>query len=248
MDTLLFVLMIGILVYVSVKNFSLIKRYKQNKAYISCYQGILNEENDCYDNINKYIESEKSLDFSNKAKIIKLYYELAHDISYEGTIESINFENIFYTKGKADNHKINLNSDAFVFIFLVIAKAFEKKEKDATEKVITKLKELSDLENRLEYQETVAFVNAVNSKDDNGLKILHSLLEGTYTEYIYEKNLIGLYKRFASAILTFKSEEIDEYFMNDLYVFSGNKIGECFLKSLGLYETYKPRIEEEDNE
>lgn len=250
MDILLFVVMTGILIFVTVKNVSLILRYKQNKNYIEAYQNVFHDKENSYNQIKNYIENEKLDEFKNKARWIKLFAELRDGLDYENTINEINLKDIFYAKDKINNSKVKMNSDTFVFVLMDIAKAYEKKKDDAIEAIVKKFDEVSDLDNRLEYQEVYAFVRALTKKEDKGSAFMHSLLDGNYTDYAYEKNMIGLYKRIAAMSLTFNGETIDEYFANDLYSFAKNLIGENFLKSLGMYEKYKPvqeNISEESN-
>ena len=76
MDSILFVLLLMILVYVGFSNVLLIRRYKQNKKYIDCYSEALNDVETAYNHLNEFIEKEKTQEFKNKAKVIKLYYEL----------------------------------------------------------------------------------------------------------------------------------------------------------------------------
>ena len=102
------------------------------------------------------------------------------------------------------------------------------------------LKAIPELERRLEYQEVIAFFDVLTKSSKDGIKFMNDVLNGSYTEYIYEKNLIGLYKRIASSTLAFKKQDIDEYFINDLHKFSKSKIGASILMSLGIYEKYKP--------
>lgn len=248
MDKLLFVIMIGLLIFISMKNISVIKRYKQNKSYIECYQNVLHGNENADQALDDYIEKEKSIEFINKAKIIKLYSLVRSGSEYENTLNEINLKDIFYRKDKVDIQLTKLNSDAFIFIMLVMVKAYEVNNIEVIDKLVEKLNETSELQEQLEYQEILAFANALTKKEDNGSKIMHSLLDGTYTEYRYEKNMIGLYKRVASTTLAFNNEEFDEYFKQDLHKFAQNFIGEIFLKGLGLYETYKPEEVEETKE
>jgi len=248
MDKLLFVVMGFILTYIIISNFSLIKRYKQNKTYIASYQEVLYNKENSYDNISNFIENEKSLEFKNKGRVIKLYSELCNGLDYSETLNLIDFKAIFKIKGKYKNNLVNLNSDSFVFVILVMIKAYVLKKKDISKVLIDKLNEVSELQTRLEYQEILALASALNRKDDYGTGFMKNVLEGGYTDYYYEKNMIGLYKRIAASILTFNLESIDEYFKNDLYSFAKPIIGESILKGLGLYEEYKPQIKEESKE
>lgn len=240
MDKLLFVIMIGMLIFISYKNITLIKRYKHNKEYIESYKNVLEDSENAHNIISNYIESETSLEYKNRAKIIKLYCELNKNIDYVETLNDIDLKPIYFNKDKYDNKLVNLNSDSFVFIILSIAKAYECGKNDVGNVLVEKLKAIPELERRLEYQEVIVFFDVLTKSSKDGIKFMNDVLNGSYTEYIYEKNLIGLYKRIASSTLAFKKQDIDEYFINDLHKFSKSKIGASILMSLGIYEKYKP--------
>lgn len=238
MDKLLFAIMIGMLIFISYKNITLIKRYKHNKEYIESYRSVLEDTETAHNIISNYIETEKSLEYKNRAKIIKLYCELNKDLQYTETLNDIDLKPIYFNKGKYDNKLVNLNSDSFVFMILSIAKAFECGKNDVLDTLLEKLKEVPELERRLEYQEVIAFSNCLLNKD--GIDFMKGMIDGSYTEFVYEKRMIGLYKRIATSTLAYKDEQLDEYFTNDLHKFSATKIGESILKSLGIYDKYLP--------
>lgn len=238
MDKLLFVVMIGLLVFISYKNFTLILRYKHNKEYIESYRNVLNDSENAHNIISNYIETEKSLEYKNRAKIIKLYCELNKNLEYTETLNSIDLKPIYFKSNKYDNKLVNLNSDSFIFIILSIAKAFACSKKDVIDVLIQKLQAIPELENRLEYQEVISFSNCLTN--NGGIDFMKGMLEGSYIDYVYEKRLIGLYKRIATSTLAYKNQQLDEYYVNDLHKFSSTKIGESILKSLGIYNSYLP--------
>lgn len=238
MDKLLFVVMAGLLVFICYKNITLIQRYKHNKDYIESYKEVLNDSENAHNIISNYIDSEKSLEYKNRAMIIKLYCELNKNLDYTKTLNDIELRPIYFVKNKYDNKLVNLNADSFVFIILSMAKAYSCDKDDVIRILKEKIEGIKELESRLEYQEVIAFANVLIKED--GVDFFKGLLDGNYTSYVYEKNLIGLYKRIASSTLAFKNINIDEYYINDLHKFSKSKIGESLLKGLGIYEKYKP--------
>lgn len=246
MDILLFVIMICLFGYISVKNITLIKRYKHNKKYIACYQNVFHEKENCKDDLDLYIESEKSDEYKNKAKIIKLYYELNNGLDFKDTINDIDFKAIYYSKGVVDKNQLKYNSDSIIFMMMCFAKAYEVNSKDAIELFCKKTEEYKELEIALEYNELLALAKALTNTDDKGSAFLRNILDGAYTEFLYDKNMIGLYKRIAASTLIFNMEEVDEYFRNDLHSFANTFVGEHFLKSLGLFDIYK--VEEPQQE
>ena len=247
MDKLMFFILIVMFIFITVKNLSVFSRFKRNKEYIESYKQVLHNDENCYEKICDYVEKEKALDYKNKAAIIKLYCELNNDLDYQKTLDSIDIKAIFYKNEKLNNDYLKYNSDFFIFAMLVQAKAFEKSKIDVIEILVNKLNELTLLDSRLEIKLFNELGKALTNKEDKGLEFMRNLIDGNYSEYTYDKNMIGLYKRVAASILAFHNEEFDEYFKNDLHNFSGSIIGACFLRNLGIYETYKP-IEEEVTE
>lgn len=239
MDLLLYAVLLVILVVISYKNIKLIKRYSQNKKYIAVYQNILHNDEGCYEMAKEYIAEERKDEFKNKARIIQLYYELDNGIETDDTLSQLNLKDIFYKKGIADKSQINLNSDSFVFIMLTMARAYKVNNAYVLNKLTEKIIELKELENRLEYHEIIAYRNVLTSYEDKGNEFMHKLFNGEYTDYAYEKNMIGLYKRIASSSLVFNNEQFDEFFLNDLFTFAKSLIGENILKSMNLYDRFK---------
>ena len=109
-----------------------------------------------------------------------------------------------------------------------------------------KIAGLPELENRVEYQLTKAIYNALCEKEDAGVGFLSSLLDGTYAGYEYEKNLIGLFKRFASSTLAYSGEPMEDYYKEDLHSFAATQIGKTYMKDLEIYDKYPPREKEEE--
>lgn len=243
MDGLMFILLIGIFAFIVVKNFSLIKRYKENKGYIDIYKKALHNEENSHQQVLDYVENDKSVEFKNKVRIVQIYNELENDINCETTLKDIDFKPLFYKKSKLDNELIKLNSDSLIFLILTIAKAYEKEKLEVIDTLVNKLKENAELENRVEYQTVLAVAKALKKEDDCGNEFMKNLLDGNYTDYQYDRSMIGLYKRCSAALLAFNNEEFDEFFKNDLYEFAKIFIGQCLLSSLGLYDTYKQQEE-----
>ena len=106
---------------------------------------------------------------------------------------------------------------------------------------------MNELEVRVEFQLAKAICNALREKEDAGVGFLTSLLEGSYTQYAYEKNMIGLYKRFSASTLAYSGEPMEEYYKNDLHSFAATLIGKNYLKELDILDKYPP-LEENMNQ
>ena len=239
MENILFAFILVMIGYITYKNIALISRYRFNKKYVAIYQDALNGTDNCLENIDKFISDCKDEEFKNKGKILKLYVELDKGLDYSNTLESIDLKPIYYKKGNISWSNVNLNSDSFIFIMMAMARGKRVNKNDVVEKLSNKIEELIELNNNIEYLETIALKNALLEKEDKGNGLFNSLLDGTYTEHKYEKNLIGLYKRFASSTLVYNKQAIDEYFDTDLKSFSSTLIGRCYMSDLGLHDKYK---------
>ncbi len=239
MGTVLYVIIIVLLVSTSIKNFALFKRYKHNKEYIECYKDLLKNNENALERINNYIENENSNEFKNKGRILKLYQELISDLDYSTTLNELNVKDIFYDKnGNLKKDLINFNSDSFLFIMLVLSKAHQMKKDELIESLTNKVLEVKGLEDHLEVKEIVALNNALLSKDDKGVALFNSFLDGSYTENIYDKNMIGLFKRIAISTLAYLNEPFDEFFIDDIKEFVKTLIGKEYTSNLGIYDKY----------
>jgi hypothetical protein len=239
MGTVLYVIIIVLLVSTSIKNFTLFKRYKHNKEYIECYKDLLRNNENTLERINNYIENENSNEFKNKGRILKLYQELISDLDYSTTLNELNVKDIFYDKnGNLKKDLINFNSDSFLFIMLVLSKAHQMNKDELIEPLTNKVLEVKGLEDHLEVKEIVALNNALLSKDDKGVALFNSFLDGSYTEYVYDKNMIGLFKRIAVSTLAYLNEPFDEFFIDDIKDFAKTLIGKEYTSNLGIYDKY----------
>ena len=250
MDILFFIALLCLIFYVGYRNIVLLRRYRHNKEYIECYKKMLNDDENSYENICNYVKDEKIPEFKNKGLVLKLYEEMGQDIDYKETLETVSLKDIFYKKDKVSKQQITLNSDVFIWYYLDMARARRLSKFDVLNALYEKLIALKELENRVEYQLGIAIYKALSEQDDAGVGFLSGLLEGLYTSYAYEKNLIGLYKRFASSTLAYSGEPIEEYYKNDLHKFAGTAIGRNYLTELEIIEKYPPLEEpkEEDNQ
>lgn len=239
MGSLLYVLMFAMIIFIIVKNFSLLKRYKFNKKYIEIYREILKEDENAYEHVSEYIASQKKEEYINKAKVLKLYIELKNDLDCSETLDSLDVSKIYYNdKNKFDPNLAVYNSDTFVFIIMCMTKAYTKLKINVIKELYEKVKALIDLEEHVEYQEVLAVNDALFDKDDCGVTFFNSLLNGEYTKLKYDKNMIGIYKRIASTMLSYRCEPISDYDSQDLKTFAKSLIGKQMLSDLKIYDKY----------
>ena len=248
MDYMLFGFMVLLLLYTVYRNVTLLKRYKQNKEYIECYKAILRGDENAYERISGFIDSQKDQEFASKARLLKLYVELDKKMPYQETLNAINFKDVFYKKDKLDKSKYALNVDLFVWIYIVMAKARQMSGFDVLNELYEKVRSLKEMDDCVEYCATEAVYNALCEKEDGGVKFFTDLLDGNYTNLRYDKNLIGLFKRFAAATLAYGGEPMEEYYKKDLHSFAETLIGKTYLETLGIYDKYLPLTENTETE
>ena len=66
MGSILYLLMFAMIIFIVVKNFSLLKRYKFNKKYIEIYREVLKEDENAYDHVNEFIAEQKKEEYINR--------------------------------------------------------------------------------------------------------------------------------------------------------------------------------------
>ena len=98
MEYMLFGFMALLLLYTGYRNVTLLKRYKKNQEYIECYKAILRGDENAYERISAFIDSQKDPEFAGKARFLKLYVELDKKLPYQETLNAINLKDVFYKK------------------------------------------------------------------------------------------------------------------------------------------------------
>ena len=239
MEYLFLVLLVLLLAYIVYRNFGLFSRYNNNKDYINCYKAMLNKEENAYENICRYIEASKADEFKNKGRILKLYHEIDEGLDYQSTLDELDLFSIFSKNGKFSKEMFTNNTDVFVWLNMVLAKARSLSKFDVLNVLYDKVNAISEADNYVECQLFKAIYNAMLEKEDGGAGFMSNLLEGNYTDYLYDKTLIGMFKRFAAATLAYSGEPLEDYYRNDLADFSTISVGRAYMKDLGIYSKYK---------
>ena len=245
---LFFGVMLCLLVYIAYRNFDLIKRYRHNKEYIDCYKEMLSGAEGAYEHVCRYVESESSEEFKNKGRVLKLYQEMDKELDSKQTLEDLDLKAVFCKNGKYSKQQVSINADVFVWLYLDMAKARRLSKFDILNGLDEKIREVTELERRVEYQTALAIYNALCEKEDAGVGFLTSLLDGGFATYEYDKNLIGLFKRFASSTLAYSGEPMEDYYRNDLHSFAATQIGSVYMKDLEIYDKYPPIEKKEENQ
>ena len=111
---------------------------------------------------------------------------------------------------------------------------------------------VSVYENKLndivEYKVFKATYESLLEKGFEGIDFLKDLLAGNYSNYSYDKQLIGVYKKMAAAILVYTGEPLSEGDDALLKDFVYTQVGNRFMKDLSIIDKYlqeTPKIEKE---
>lgn len=229
---------------ITINNFRNLKNLNRERLFQQIYVDVLKQEEGSTETINNYVAEEKLGYLKNKAMALQIYQMLINGEDPSQVIEEINFNPIFKEKGNFVPKKANRNSDIFIWLLIVFAKAKQLNKEDVVEKLYKKMEAFDEFfENQVEYQLYKSSTALMNNKDGEEIEFLTRLLDGDYSGMVYEKKLIGLYKRFAACVLASKEKEFDEFFRNDLHSFASTLVGRVYMQDLGIYEKYPP-IEE----
>lgn len=245
MDSTLLIVLVIIVAAMLANNFKTMKRISKNKEYISCYQAMMDKDDDAYERIVNYMNVATDEEFKNKARIFKLFFDLENN-NYLDELNKLDFHDLYYTNNKVDLKKIELNSESALRLVNLMAKANKEGHKDAIEILFNKFNENSSILNS--YVEYNVVKNAYNifMNNNEGHEFLKSLLNGEYDGYRYDRATIGVTKRTASSLLAYANEDIGD-FEADVKEFKRTKFGKNLLENLGILERFedKEEIEEE---
>ncbi len=239
MEYLFLLILILLLAYVIYRNFGLFSRFSNNKDYIKCYKAMLNKDEDAYELICSYIEASKKDEFINKGRILKLYHEIDEGMDYHKTMEDLDIAAIFSKKNRFSKEMFTANTDVFVWLNMLLAKARSLSRFDVLNDLYDKVSAISEADGYVETRLFKAIYNAMLEKEDGGVGFMSSLLEGSYSDLQYDKTLIGMFKRFASATLAYGGEPMEDYYRNDLADFSNTSVGRAYMKDLGIFSKYR---------
>ncbi len=247
MEYIAFVVILSLLVaYVMSRVYALVKRVKGDKKYIDAYQAVFGKKEGSYEKVCEYVKNETDPEYQNKGYILKLCSELDNHLDYEETLKQMDLRGIFTGKNnRFSKERFLQNTDTYLCLYLAMAKARQASCFDVLNVLCEKTNLLPETVDTVEYQLAKAIYNSLCEKEDRGLQFLNDLLEGNYGQYIYDKKLIGLYKRFAAATLAYNGELMDDYYLEDLRSFADTGLGINYMKSLDIYDRFKPAEEEE---
>lgn len=233
----LFYAMIILLVVMTINNARRMKSFGNERGFIDVYGKILDGQDGAREELENYLNTNQIEYLNCKAMLVKIYDDLKNDIDYKEDIDKLNIAPLFTSNGQFSKDMFNKNCDAFIWLSMIYAIAFKKDKKDVVEEIDRKVKELSDkFTSFLEYHLYLGYMASFEKKKNDDYSFLQNLIDGEYNNLIYEKKLIGLYKREA-AIFLFKNNDLkDEFWLQDLKHFKETKIGSHLIEDLGLSE------------
>ncbi len=249
MNALFLIILVVITIFMTANNFKRMKQYRKDKTYIELYTKVLKNTDGSYDELVTYIDGEQDTCLKAKSKLIKLYEDIKLNNNVDGLLEEDFVKDIFYVNDVFSKEKATLNSEVFIWYILILSRCRTLSLIDVMDKLYEKVNEhQSDLSCLVEYQCFMSAYEVLLEKGNDGLVFLKKLLSGDYTEYSYDKNLVGIYKKVAACLLSYAGEiveESDELLIKD---FTTTLIGNSFTKDLDIYDKYADKEEiKEDN-
>ena len=248
MNTVLLLVLIVLTILMSMNNIKRLKQYRKDKTYIDIYTKILRDTDGAYDELVNYIGSENDACLKTKSELIKLYEDIKDDKDLSEFDEIDFVKDIFYDGEVFSKDRVTLNSEVFIWFILILSRARNLSMMDVMDNLYNKVSKYEEnLNTYIEYQVFKASYNVLLEKNEDGVSFLKKLLNGEYTEYTYDKNLIGIYKKIAACLLCYAGEIVEESDEDLIKDFTTTLIGNRFTKDLGIYEKYSPMVEDEKN-
>lgn len=241
MNTLFLIFLLVFLVIMVNKNRVLMKRMKKVKKYTACTEAVFNRDEHALEVINDFLEREDSLEFQNKAHVVKAYVEDGKGLDACTTFNLFDLKEIILKDGKSfDKNKTNFNSDTFVWLLALLIRAESHQDLECAQMIYDKVDACSEyLSNDLATRMIKATYQIYNEQNvEDNLQQLRDIYLGNYAGLNYDKNVIGIYKYLSLALIRYFNGTVNEDEGKDLVEFSKMKIGHLLLEDLGLYEEY----------
>lgn len=241
MQMMFLVVLIVLTVMMSINNFKKVGQYRKDKTYIDIYTKILKNEDNAYDELVGYINNETDICLKAKSNLIKIYEDLDKnsDLVLQ-EIDDCNFmHDVFFEKDAFSKDRVLTNSEVFIWLILILSKARKQSMVDVMNKLNEKVRVYeNELSEFVEYKTYESAYTTLLEKGIDGIKFLKTLLNGEYSNYKYDKNLIGIFKKIAASLLAYSGEPLeegDELLISD---FATTLIGNRFTSDLEIYDKY----------
>ena len=209
---------------------------KKDTRYVETYTNILKNKENASEELKEYLDNETDENLKNKTRIVKIYDDLNNDLDLMDVIEKLDVKAILGEPVSME--RLTTNSDMFVWLNLALTKAKNKKNYDVIKKVFDKFEAYDEqLQNNVEYNVLKTNYDCLLD-NNNDLSFLKDLLDGNYSNYTYDKQLIGVYKSMAASLLAYKNVELSQDNEILLKEFSNSQVGNRFLSNLGIIDKY----------
>lgn len=241
MQMIFLVVLIVLTVVMSINNFKKVGQYRKDKTYIDIYTKILKNEDNAYDELVSYIGNESDACLKAKSNLIKIYEDLDKNSDLVlSEIEESNFmHDIFFEKDAFSKDRVLLNSEVFIWLVLILSKARKQSMVDVMNKLNEKVDAYgNELNYFVEYQVYKSAYMTLLEKGIDGINFLKTLLNGEYSNYKYDKNLIGIFKKVAASLLAYAGEPLEEGDESLIGDFTTTLIGHRFTIDLEIYDKY----------
>lgn len=245
METIIFYALLVFALYMLRKNFLLAKRNNHNKEYVAAAGEIFARKASASEHIKNFVEKEENKEYQNKGRILQLYDALDHHTSPESVLQDLDLEPLF-TQEKGVQHvfsekKVQQNADSMVWSMLVLIKM---KAEGATELIPTFMAKFPAQESLRHHMEFLLLehIAAYLTSTEKDSSFFRNIATGEYQDILYDRQLIGLYKRLCSFFLAQEGVE-EEYVASDVESFAKSSVGKMMMEDLGVYEKYAPKEE-----
>ena len=154
-------------------------------------------------------------------------------------IDEIDFTKAFGQEYGISVEEISQNSDVFIWLVMNMTKAKSMSLIDVMDKLYEKVTVFEENFNKtVEYNIFKASYELILEKSYDSKEFLFDLLEGNYTDYAYDKQLIGVFKKMAASLLDYSGEELSEEYEVLLKDFAVTQVGNKMLKNLGTIDKF----------
>ncbi|NLC96998.1 MAG: hypothetical protein GX675_05470 [Erysipelotrichaceae bacterium] len=235
------------LIIIGIMFFNILKLSKRNnrsKKLINVVK-TFNGKEVFFENIENFINTINDNEFLNKGRIVKvwglIYYGRYDEVVEES--KKINFNNLLSTNKKG--YSIENNEDSIYYYLLASQNTLYSNNKIDIMKQLNNLFTIKeDINETLIYKIYESNQKYYFKEDDLGKNFFENVLEGNYSEYYYNKKLIGIYKSIVTIVLAkiYIDENEKEKFNDlkeDLYNYKETVIGNRFIEELNLNDYLK---------
>ena len=229
-------------IFILIKTRSNNKTLKKDRYYIQTYQKILKKEDGAKEALDTFIEEEKDDSVKNKALIVKAYQIAEDKGDIKEALEAIDFDKVFLDKEKFSKQKITNNSDMFVWLILLVSAL--KDDKSLLDELYNKVTKYDEYLNKfVEYILFKSTYMSVTNQKEYNIEFIHEFLSGNYKDYLYDKQIVGLYKKIAACLLAYNGNMLKEDDKTMISEFIKTYVGKRFRKNLGLSKDFLDKAE-----